>query len=148
VGIGHTDRIAWSHTVSTATRYGYFELTLDPDDPTRYIYEGESLPMRSVCVSVPVRESDGSFTTANRVFFDTHFGPMVHTSTMPWTQTRGFALRAATAGIRFVDQYIAIAKARNVAELAEALNTYGGTAFNTIAVDADGKAFFGDVGGV
>ena len=146
VGIGHTGKIAWSHTVSTAIRGGFFELTLDPNDPTSYVYEGQSRKMTSVCVSVPVREADGSIGTARRAFYDTHFGPMVRTTAFPWTEARGFAFRDATGGVRFVDQYIAMAKAKNVRELAAALNRYGGTAFNTIATDAGGEAFFGDVG--
>ena len=148
VGIGHNDRIAWSHTVSTATRGGFFELKLDPADPTAYVYEGTSRPMSVICVSVPVREGDGTTTLASRAFYETHFGPMVRTTTLPWTETRAFAFRDATSGVRFVDQYIAMAKAGSVRELAAALNRYGGTAFNTTATDAGGEAFFGDIGAI
>lgn len=148
VGIGHTEQMAWSHTVSTATRGGFFELTLAPADPTAYVYDGEVRQMRSVCVSVPVRESDGSISEASRVFYDTHFGPMVETGTLPWTTTRAFAFRDATAGIRLTDQYIAMAKSANVRELAAALNRYGGTSFNTTATDSGGEAFFGDIGAI
>jgi acyl-homoserine-lactone acylase len=148
VGIGHTDRIAWTHTVSTARRFGYFELNLDPSDPTSYWYDGAWRKMTAVCVSVPVRESDGTVTTASRVFYDTRFGPMVRTSSMPWTATKGFAVREAFAGLRGIDQYLAVYRARDVYELADALNRHGGMAFNTTAVDADGNAFYGDVGGI
>lgn len=148
VGIGHTDRIAWTHTVSTARRFGYFELTLNPADPTSYFYDGAWRKMSSVCVSVPVRESDGTITKASRVFYDTRFGPMVRTSTFPWTATKGFAVREAFAGLRGTDQYLAMYRAKNVHELADALNRYGGTAFNTIAVDADGETYYGDISGV
>src|SRR5690606_25817858 len=48
VGIGHTEHIAWTHTVSTARRYGVFELTLDPADPTNYMYEDVSTPMTRI----------------------------------------------------------------------------------------------------
>jgi len=148
VGIGHTDRIAWTHTVSTARRFGYFELTLNPADPTSYLYGNAWEKMRAVCVTVPVRESDGTITQANRVFYDTRFGPMVRTTSMPWTTTKGFAVREAFAGLRGVDQYLAMYKAENVHELADALNRYGGTAFNTTAVDANGTTYYGDVGSV
>jgi acyl-homoserine-lactone acylase len=148
VGIGHTDRIAWTHTVSTARRFGYFELTLNPADPTSYWYDGAWRKMSATCVSVRVRESNDTITTASRVFYDTRFGPMVRTSTMPWSTTKGFALREAFAGLRGVDQYLAMYRARNVYELADAMNRYGGTAFNTTAVDADGNAYYGDIGGI
>ena len=38
--IGHTDNMAWSHTVSTAFRFTPFQETLDPADPTQYLYDG------------------------------------------------------------------------------------------------------------
>ena len=38
--IGHTDNLAWSHTVSTAYRFTPFELTLVPGSPTTYLYDG------------------------------------------------------------------------------------------------------------
>ncbi len=38
--IGHTDNMAWSHTVSTAYRFTPFEETLNPADPTQYLYDG------------------------------------------------------------------------------------------------------------
>ena len=36
IRIGHTETLAWSNTVSTARRWGYYELQLNPDDPTQY----------------------------------------------------------------------------------------------------------------
>jgi acyl-homoserine-lactone acylase len=104
--------------------------------------------MRATCVSVQVTESDGSRSTASRVFYDTHFGPMVRTTTFPWTTSRAFALRDATLSVRFVDQYIAMAKASSTREIAAALNRYGATAFNTMATDYRGEAFFGDLGAI
>ncbi|MBV9213902.1 MAG: penicillin acylase family protein, partial [Actinobacteria bacterium] len=38
--IGHTDGLAWSHTVSTAFRFTPFELKLVPGSPTTYLYDG------------------------------------------------------------------------------------------------------------
>ena len=42
IGIGHNASMAWTHTVSTARRAGYFELTLAPGSPTSYLYEGKA----------------------------------------------------------------------------------------------------------
>ena len=41
INIGHTDHLAWSHTVSTAFRFTPFELRLVPGSPTSYIYDGQ-----------------------------------------------------------------------------------------------------------
>lgn len=148
VGIGHTESMAWTHTVSTATRYGYFELTLVPGDPTAYYYEGQARKMTPIEVTVQVLQNDGSITPITRVLYETQYGPMVRTATFPWTTSTGFALRIAPVGIRSVDQYIAMWQARNVRELHEALGKYQATGYNTTGVYAGGEAFYGDMGAI
>ena len=39
--IGFNNDMAWSHTVSTAQRFSFFELTLDENDPFKYRYDDE-----------------------------------------------------------------------------------------------------------
>jgi acyl-homoserine-lactone acylase len=142
IGIGHTEAIAWTHTVSTARRYGVYELTLDPADPTRYLYEGRWEPMTKLRVSVEIKGEQ----PVNRTFYSTRFGAMLETTTFTWTPARGFALRNIPQGVRSVDQYIALWQARSVRDLYRVLGRYQATGFNTTAVDAGGEAFFGDMG--
>jgi acyl-homoserine-lactone acylase len=145
VGIGHTDAIAWTHTVSTARRFGLFELTLDPADPTRYIGEGVSTPMWRTDVTVEVK-AGAQVTPVTRTLYSTRHGALVETETLPWTNERAFAIRVMPQGVRAIDQYIAIWRAKSVRELKEALARYQATGFNTTAVDAGGEVFFGDMG--
>lgn len=145
VGIGHTDRIAWTHTVSTARRFGYFELTLNPDNPTEYLHEGRYIPMEARNVSVEVKTDEGVRRETRRLY-STRFGPVVETETLPWTKERAFAFRVMPTGLRTVDQYIDIWKAKSVRELFAALAKHQATGFNTTAVDAVGEALFGDLG--
>ena len=145
VGIGHNQWVAWSHTVSTARRFGYFELTLDPKDPTAYLYDGMSVPMARTQVTVQVK-TDKGLIPVTRTYYDTRFGPMVETPLTPWTKDKGFALRDAPVNLRGTDQYLAMWQAHNVHELAAALSKYQGATFNTTAVDAGGEAFYGDIG--
>jgi acyl-homoserine-lactone acylase len=146
VGIGHNATMAWTHTVSTARRFGYFELTLNPENPTEYLYEGEWQPMGEHPVTIQARQSDGSLAPVTGTIYTTRFGPMVMTSTFPWTSERGFAIRTFSPNLRSVDQYLAIWQAKDVRELFAALARYQATGFNTIAADASGEAFLGDVG--
>jgi len=145
-GIGHTAGVAWTHTVSTARRFGYFELTLDPDNPARYRAGGEYRDMTRREITLDVLGEDGGVHQVTRVQYDTEFGPVVVTGQLPWTNERAFALAAPSEGLRFVDQYLAIWRARNVGELHEALSRYQSTAFNTIAADSAGGAYHGDMG--
>ena len=145
VGIGHNQWVAWSHTVSTARRFGYFELTLDPKDPTAYLFEGKSVPMSKMTVTVQVKTAHG-LTPITRTYYATRYGPLVKTSQLPWTKSAAYAVRDAPTNLRSTDQYIAMWQAHNVHELAAAESRYQAATFNTTAVDAGGEAFFGDIG--
>ena len=72
--IGHTDHLAWSHTVSTAYRFTPFELKLVPGSPTTYLYDGQPRQMRADEVTVTVKNADGSLATRSRTLYSSHHG--------------------------------------------------------------------------
>ncbi len=146
--IGYNESAGWSHTLSTARRTGYWGLQLDPADPTKYLYEGSYEPMTATCVSAQVKQPDGSMETVNRAFYTTRWGPVVRTTALPWTATKAYAARDPGEGLRIVDQYLALAKAKNVNELSLAMNKYAAIGTNTIAADSEGRSFYGDIGHV
>ncbi|MBM4224259.1 MAG: acylase [Gammaproteobacteria bacterium] len=150
VGIGHTAYIAWTHTVSTARRFGYFELTLDPTDSTRYLVDGKSIAMLRIPTKIMVKAENGMKDSAGkeieRVMYATQYGPVLATENFPWTTAKAYALAVPPQGLRVVDQYLAIWQARSVDDLRTVLGRYQATQFNTTATDAHGRAFFGDMG--
>ncbi len=146
VGIGHTENIAWTHTVSTARRFGYYQLTLDPADTTRYMVDGESRPMMANEITVEVLGEDGALKPYTDTIWETEFGPVAVSQRMPWTQEAAFTFTAPSSGLRIIDQYLAMYEAEDVEELHEALSQYQATAFNTMAIDDEGGAFYGDMG--
>lgn len=148
LGIGHNDKVAWTHTVSTARRFSFFELKLDPTNPTAYLLDGRSVPMTPTTVTIQVKTAEGELTPLTRTYYDTRFGPLVETPAMAWTAERAYALREARVDFRGVDQYLAMWRARSVRELAGALARHQAAQFNTTAVDARGEAFYGDVSAV
>ncbi|MEZ5938160.1 MAG: penicillin acylase family protein [Hyphomonadaceae bacterium] len=145
IRIGHTQTLAWSNTVSTARRYGYYELALKPDDPTQYRYEGAWVPMDRATVSVEVRDGDG-LKTVERTLYSTRYGPLFVSESMPWTSTHAFALRTVEVGLRDPDQYISVWRAKTVREMKQALAKYQSFRFNSTAVDSTGEALYGDLG--
>lgn len=145
IGIGHNDRIAWTHTVSTARRFGLFELKLDPKDSTAYLFEGRSVPMTRQAVTVEVKTEQG-LKPVTRTAYATRFGPVVETATLPWTAERAFALRDSPINLRGLDQYLRMWRAKSVRELADIMSRHQAAGFNTTAVDAGGEAFYGDIG--
>ncbi len=147
VGIGHTEHIAWTHTVSTARRFGYFELTLNPDNPTEYLYEGEYVPMEAETVTVEIKTGEGeALAEETRTFFSSRYGPMLETEQLPWGRERAYAIRTMPLGLRTIDQYLALYQAKSVRELNTVLAQYQATGFNTTATDSSGEALFGDLG--
>jgi acyl-homoserine-lactone acylase len=145
IRIGHTDKLAWSNTVSTARRWGYYELTLNRNNPTEYQYEGKFVPMTKETVSVEVKDGD-KVRTETRTLYGTRWGPVFESETFPWTKDRAFALRTVEVGLRDPDQYIAVWRSKSVREMKAALAKYQSFRFNATAVDSGGEALYGDLG--
>lgn len=145
IRIGHTDKLAWSNTVSTARRTGFYELTLNPADPTQYLYEGAWVPMEKEEVSVPVLR-DGREVMETRTLYSTRWGKVIETEAMPWTEETAFAVRDVEVGLRDPDQYISVWRAKSVREMKAALAKYQSFRFNSTAVDSTGEALYGDLG--
>ena len=145
IRMGHTESIAWSNTVSTARRFGYYELTLDPADPTKYIYQGKPVAMERVEVTVQVLR-DGNLQTETRTLYSTRWGKVVSSKTYPWTSKTAFALRTPRVGLRDLDQYMAVWQSKSVRELRSVLGKYQAYRFNTTAADSGGEALYGDLG--
>ncbi|HET6830853.1 MAG TPA: penicillin acylase family protein [Solirubrobacterales bacterium] len=143
VNIGHNRHVAWSHTVSTAQRFTLFELELDPSDPTSYIYDGESIPMTSRTVEVPVGGGEKESTT----LWYSRFGPVLARPSvgLSWTDTTVFALGDANDHIRGADTWLHMNKAKSAKDLVKAQSKYQGDPWvNTIGADDKGRAFYAD----
>jgi acyl-homoserine-lactone acylase len=143
VEIGHTRGVAWTHTTSTAKRYTLFQLTLVHGKPTSYLVDGRAERMTRQKVTVTVRGSGGKLSRITRTLYGSRYGPVLATG---WTATTAFALRDANAdNLRAMNEWLAMNKSQNLAQLRAAQDTYQGNPFtNTIAVDAGGTAYFAD----
>jgi len=145
IRIGHTETLAWSNTVSTARRHGYYELTLNPADPTQYRYEGEWVPMETTTVSVSVKRGE-AVETETRTLYSTRWGPLFESESFPWTKDRAYAVRTLETGLRDPDQYMAVWRAKTVRDMKAALAKWQSFRFNATAVDSTGEALYGDMG--
>jgi acyl-homoserine-lactone acylase len=95
--IGFNDNIAWSHTVSTARRFGFFELKLAAGDPTSYRRDGSAVKMQPLAITVNVKQTDGSVAPVTRTLYKSEYGPMINlaplNAALGWSQTTAFAIR-------------------------------------------------------
>jgi acyl-homoserine-lactone acylase len=152
--IGHTQKLAWSHTVSTARRFAFVQETLVPGDPTSYVVDGQARKMDAVNVTVDVKQPDGSIAPQTRTLYSTKHGPIaISVQKQPlfgWTNDVAFALRDPNSdGLRFINHFFDTNRAQNVKQLVTSLkNNQGVPWVNTIAADATGKALYSDIGAV
>ena len=146
VNIGHTDGVAWSHTVSTAQRFTIYRLALAPGDPTTYLVDGEPKAMVTREVTVEFPGPDGQPQQRSHTFYETEFGPVIRTAQLPWTENVAFAVRDVNIDNgRAVDTWLDMNRASSVGELRAAMDRWQGIPWvNTIAADAEGNAYYGD----
>jgi acyl-homoserine-lactone acylase len=89
VAIGFNNAIGWTHTVSDSKRVVLYQLTLNPEDPTQYRYQGEWRSLEARDVSVNVLTNEGIDTRTAPVWFS-HHGPIIQ---MPARVERSKSLR-------------------------------------------------------
>ncbi|MCH8545062.1 MAG: penicillin acylase family protein [Alcanivorax sp.] len=150
--IGFNDKFAWSHTVSTAFRFSFYELTLDPLDPTRYLFDGEFIDMEARDITIDVLEQDGSVRQEQRTLYHSHYGPMLEfeVSGIPilsWSPLKAYTLRDANAeNDRLLNQFFRWNRAQSFEEFVDLHASVLGTPWvNTIATGPGKPAYYGDV---
>lgn len=168
VNIGFNENIAWSHTVSVAARFGFYELKINPENPLQYQYgtDGDGNPVwRDISVepvTIRVKMPDGTLQPRTHTFYRSHYGfittlapmvdiPFVQPLLATWPMRTGTLLTMRDANQennRGLTQWLAMGQAKTLDEFTEALKAIGIPWVNTIAVDRAGKAYYGDISAV
>jgi acyl-homoserine-lactone acylase len=150
--IGFNDHLAWSHTVSSAYRFTFYELTLAPGDPTSYVYNGAVMKMTAVPLSVEVKAADGSLSTVKRTLYKSKYGPMLTftvsgANILPWSTSKAYTLRDANAeNDRLINQFFLWDQAKNLTEFKALHKSVLGVPWvNTTATGPGETAYYGDV---
>lgn len=150
--IGFNSKLAWSHTVSSAYRFTFYELTLAPNDPTSYVYDGQVMKMQAVPLSIKVKNADGSLTTTTRTLYRSKFGPMLvynvsGANIFPWSTSKAYTLRDANAeNDRLINQFFAWDSAKSLTEFKALHKSILGVPWvNTVATGPNELAYYGDV---
>ncbi|MDR3419271.1 MAG: penicillin acylase family protein [Nevskia sp.] len=151
--IGFNDTLAWSHTVSTAYRFTFYQLPLNPFKPTQYFYAGKLTNMTAVPLSVQVLQSDGTtLKTAKRTLYKTQYGPMLNITVsgipvLGWTTATGFTMRDANLeNTRLINQFFQWNLAQSLDQFKqEHASILGVPWVNTVASGPGGDAYYGDL---
>ncbi|MCB0998828.1 MAG: penicillin acylase family protein [Acidimicrobiales bacterium] len=143
--IGFNDAVAWTHTVSAGNRMTLYELDLVPGDPTSYRYGDTTREMTSVDITIDVLQPDGSLEPVTRTMWHSHYGPMLELP-FGWTADTAYTFRDANADNGDVlEQFLGMNRAGDLDEFIDVHRTANGIPWvNTIAVSADGRAWYAD----
>lgn len=146
VQIGFNRDVAWSHTVSTAATFGFYQLNLVPGDPTTYLVDGR--PERMTKRTVRVNTGGG---TVERTLYSSRYGPVLQSvfgiPGTEWTATSAFAFRDANRdNMRGLNTWFELGQARSTRNVVDVLSrTQGVPWVNTIATDRSGHALYSDI---
>ena len=145
VGVGFNEAVGWTHTVSDSKRVVLYRLTLKPDDPTQYLYEGSWRSLRNQQVTTQVKTTDGMKTETTTVWFS-HHGPIVEMPGLDWTSSTAYAARDANAeNVDVMSQWLAMGKSQSMDAFIQAHKTYNAMPWvNTISTSAEGRAVYFD----
>ena len=139
--IGFNEHLAWTHTVSQSKRFTLYNLTLDPEDATRYLYGDEYLQMTHKDYTVTVLNNDGTTIDVTKTLYASHYGPMIG-----WSNGAAQTYRDANQGNgHMIKQWLAMNKAKNLTEFEQAFADFQAIPWvNTMATDQAGTALYID----
>jgi acyl-homoserine-lactone acylase len=164
IAIGFNKDMAWTHTVSFASRFTLFELKLNPDDPLQYQVDGEFKDIVPEEVTIKVAMPDGSFEERTHTFYHWEYGLIVSLASTAggiapefaslfdgWPTPQGtvYALRDANLeNLRGIEMWVNVGKSSTVGEFADALKVIGNPLFHSLAADRNGDAFYGEISAI
>ncbi|WP_426177746.1 acylase [Pseudomonas sp. TWRC1-2] len=145
INIGFNQHVAWTHTVDTSKHFTLYRLTLDPKDSTRYLLDGQSIPLEKTSVTVQVKQADGSLRPQAHTLYSSQFGPVVQwPGKLDWDSHYAFSLRDANLGNdRVLQQWDAMNRATSLKALQTSVHTLQGIPWvNTLAADDQGQSLY------
>ena len=155
IQIGFNDSVAWSHTVSTARRFGFFQLSLVQGEPTSYLRDGVPVKMKPATITVPSRNADGSVSDVTRTLYHSEFGPLVNLAglnpALAWSQGTAFAIRDINGeNFRTLRTWMRWNQAKSLDEFIAIQKEEASIPWvNTVAVGrGSAKAWYADIGAV
>jgi acyl-homoserine-lactone acylase len=145
INIGFNQHLAWTHTVDSSKHFTLYRLQLDPKDSTRYLLDGQSLPLQKQTLTVDVKQPDGSVKTLSHVVYSSQFGPVVQwPGKLDWDNRFAYSLRDANLeNDRVLTQWYAMNRADNLEDFQASVHRIQGIPWvNTLAADDRGQTLY------
>ena len=155
INVGFTEKFAWTHTVSNANRFTLYELDLNDQDRKIYTYNQKRTNIKSFPIEIEVKESDDSISTETIELHFSRFGLLLDAGVLlgdesltGWPNRDGkvFAIRdVAMDNQRIGTTIVGMLTAKSFDQFINTIRDNLGLSFiNTIAVNDQGEAFYGD----
>nr|WP_256327847.1 penicillin acylase family protein [Nitrosospira sp. Nl5] len=151
--IGFNEHVAWSHTFSTAQRFGLFELALDSAQPTTYQVDGTSEAMRPISITIETRDAEGNSVPVTRTLYRTRHGPVIDLGSLNkafgWNASTALAIRDVNENnFRALRTFFYWNQSQSLNEFSDIQRREVGMHWvNTAAVAGnDGRAWYNDIG--
>jgi len=141
VGLGHNDNVAWAMTTGGPDTADIYLLTLNPENPLQYKYDGawRNLVPRKISIAVK-----GEPATRELTVYDSHYGPVVARR-----QNQAYAAKLAYADeVQFGEAFYLFNIARNVEEFRKGLDLNQTMPQNIMVADTSGKIYYQRAGRV
>ena len=137
VVLGHNDRIAWGATNAEPDVEDLYIETVDPKDPTHYLFKGQSIPFQTRTETIKVAGAPDVTITVR----STDHGPIVNDVDPELkSDTTLYALKwAAEIGPEHtIDAIFGLNTASNFTQFRASLAQYGSPSQNFVYADVDG----------
>lgn len=134
---GHNRNLGWAHTTNMPDLCDVYRLTVNPDNPDQYQFDGAWRNFEKETARIRLRLWGPLTITVKRELLWTVHGPALR------TKDGVFAISYAGQGeIRAVEQWYRMGKARNLDEFRQAMELRAILALNTVYADREGNIWY------
>lgn len=132
---GFNRHLGWATTNNYPTYSQVYALEADPDDPGRFILDGEAHALQERRTTVEYRKADGTLGTETRATFWTPYGPVIHRE-----NDRIYILKDPRDGLyRRGEQFLRMMEAGTFDEWLDVMRMRAHPSSNFTYADADGN---------
>jgi len=134
---GHNPDLGWAHTVNLPDLCDVYVLEMHPDDPDKYLYDGEYLELEKGEATLDVKLWGNLHIPIKRELLWSVYGPVIR-------RPHGvYAIRYAGYGdIRQVEQWYRMGKSRTIEEFEQAMRIRAIPSFNVGYADKKGNIWY------
>lgn len=134
ISIGHNGKIAFGLTIFAIDQEDVFVFTLDPDNPSRYLYKGDWISFETVTEQIPVR--DGQAVEVTLEF--SRFGPVIYRDDSNRIAVSVGAAWLEPGGAPYLGS-IEYMRAESIPDFIQAMNRWSTPPENQIVADMEGN---------